>query len=260
MRHPPKENCLSPTLGPTRGRLPATNHAPTHRPTRSQWTTSHRCGQRGQTGSSMGGAVPHTGVLTYVACRDDGTSTTVQTTTNALAGLDKMTVVKRATRRGKTRTGGRRSCTLMVWFLFAATLLMVDVVVAVFAPANRAALKDAVGTCTCGSTCWDSNPTYSCTGGCLGETADGSCPILAASHVPGTSNPYGVIGDWDVSAVTSLEKSKCTLSLPLCGHAFRCCAFLMYDNSSFIGSQFSHVLLFCFCVFGTVPFSLFVMG
>lgn len=75
---------------------------------------------------------------------------------------------------------------------------------AVFAPANKAALKAAVGTC-------------------LIETADGSCPTFAASTVPGTGNPYGVIGDWDVSAVTSMSHSKCTLSPSLCGHAFRCC-------------------------------------
>ena len=87
---------------------------------------------------------------------------------------------------------------------------------AVFKPVDSAALKVAVGTC---------DGYGVCTGGCLGETADGSCPILAASHVPGTSNPYGVIGDWDVSAVTSMEESKCTLSLFLCGHAFRCCVF-----------------------------------
>ena len=101
---------------------------------------------------------------------------------------------------------------------------------AVFVPADRAALKTAVGTCT-----WGENG-YVCTGGCLGETADGSCPILAASNVPGTGNPYGVIGDWDVSAVTTMENSKCTLSPLLCGHV-----------------QFSHVLLFLFCVFETGP-------
>jgi hypothetical protein len=62
---------------------------------------------------------------------------------------------------------------------------------AVFAPAGRDALKAAVGTC-------------------LSETADGSCPIFAASDAtPG--NSYGVIGDWDVSAVTSMLQSKCTL-------------------------------------------------
>ena len=49
----------------------------------------------------------------------------------------------------------------------------------------------------------------------MGETADGSCPIFAATDAtPG--NPYGVIGDWDVSAVTSMEQSKCTRVLSLC--------------------------------------------
>ena len=90
---------------------------------------------------------------------------------------------------------------------------------AVFAPANRAILKAAVGTCKAP---WDGG---GCTGGCLGETADGSCPDFAASNVPGTGNPYGVIGDWDVSAVTNMEDSKCTLSPSLCGHAFRCGVF-----------------------------------
>jgi hypothetical protein len=147
-------------------------------------------------------------VLTYVACRNNDTGNTAQTTNNGLGGLDKMTSVERATRHGKTRTGGRRSCTLMAWFFFAATLLTVDMVRAVFAPADRAALKAAVGTC--------SSHLFVCTGGCLGETTDGSCPIFAASN-DATGNPYGVIGDWDVSLVTSMYKSKCNLS-PSCGH------------------------------------------
>jgi hypothetical protein len=147
-------------------------------------------------------------VLTYVAYTDNGTGNTAQTTTNALGNLDKMTSVERATKRGKTRTGGRRSCSLMVWFLFAATLLIVDVVRAVFSPVDTTALKAAVGTC--------SSHLFVCTGGCLGETADGSCPIFAASN-DATGNPYGVIGDWDVSLVTSMYKSKCNLS-PSCGH------------------------------------------
>jgi hypothetical protein len=146
-------------------------------------------------------------VLTYVAYKNDGTGNTAQTTTNALGNLDKMTSVEKATKRGKTRTGGRRSCSLMVWFLFASTLLTVDVVGAVFAPADRAALKAAVGSCTGSNVC---------TGGCLGETTDGSCPIFAASN-DATGNPYGVIGDWNVSLVTSMSKSKCNLS-PSCGH------------------------------------------
>ena len=207
VRHLPKKNCLSPTA---RGSLPAKHHAPTHDgthgPTRFLWTTSHRCGRRGQMGPPVGGGILRTGVLTYVACRDNGTKTTVQTTTtHALAGLDKMTSVERAARRGKTRTGGRRACTLMVWLFFAAMLLTVDVVEAVFAPADRVSLKDAVGTCTENSMFQDSAP---CTGRCLGETADGSCPNFAASH-DASGNPYGVIGAWDVSAVTSMSYSKC---------------------------------------------------
>ena len=148
----------------------------------------------------MGVGVPSTGISTFVACCDEGTKNTVETMsttalTGALTGTYKMAAVERATRRGKTRTGGRRSCTFMVWVSFAATLLMVDVVGAVFAPADRAALKAAVTTC-------------------LSETADGSCPTFAASDAtPG--NSYGVIGDWDVSAVTSMSGSKC-----LCGNAF----------------------------------------
>ena len=40
---------------------------------------------------------------------------------------------------------------------------------------------------------------------CLSETADGSCPDFAASN-DATGNPYGVIGEWDVSAVTNMEE------------------------------------------------------
>ena len=41
---------------------------------------------------------------------------------------------------------------------------------------------------------------------CLAETPDGSCPIFAASNDATTGNPYGVMGDWDVSAVTNMDK------------------------------------------------------
>jgi hypothetical protein len=65
----------------------------------------------------------------------------------------------------------------------------------------------------------------------LGETTDGSCPIFAASN-DATGNRYGVIGDWDVSAVTSMDSSKCTLPLPVCGHGARrlplCCCVVEY--------------------------------
>jgi hypothetical protein len=72
---------------------------------------------------------------------------------------------------------------------------------AVVAPADRDALKAGVGSCSYGV----------CTGGCLGETADGSCPTFAASN-DATGNPYGVIGDLGVSSVISMYESKCHLS------------------------------------------------
>ena len=71
---------------------------------------------------------------------------------------------------------------------------------AAFAPADSAALKAAIGTCT-----WSGSGNV-CTGGCLGETPDGSCPTFAASD-DATGNPYGVMGDWTVSQVTSLSQS-----------------------------------------------------
>jgi surface protein len=86
-----------------------------------------------------------------------------------------------------------------------------------FTPADRAALRPAVVAC-------------------ITETRDGSCPTFVASN-DATGNPYGWMGDWDVSgvvsmqelffyaswfnadvskwntgAVTSIDSSKCTLS------------------------------------------------
>ena len=90
-------------------------------------------------------------------------------------------------RRGKTQTGGRRSCTFLVWFLLAVTLLMVDVVQAVFTPADRNALKAAVNSC-------------------VGNSGDGSACA---------SSSYGAIGEWDVSKVTSMYQSTST-SVPHC--------------------------------------------
>ena len=81
---------------------------------------------------------------------------------------------------------------------------------AVFTPADRDALLVAVGTC---SRTWSEGSwVYSCTGGCLGETMDGSCPDFAAEN-DATGNPYGVMGDWDVSQVASFEESK-SISIP----------------------------------------------
>ena len=101
---------------------------------------------------------------------------------------------------------------------------------AAFAPADRSALKAAVGACS---------DEGACTGGCLGETADGSCPIFAASN-DATGNPYGVIGDWNVSRVTSLAKSMANF------HSF---VFLI--NCLFLESLwFSNNLEFLFFLFG----------
>jgi hypothetical protein len=75
---------------------------------------------------------------------------------------------------------------------------------AAFAPADSAAVKAAVGSCSYGV----------CTGGCLGESADGSCPTFAASN-DAAGNSYGVIGNLGVSSVPSVYESKCHLSLSL---------------------------------------------
>ena len=75
---------------------------------------------------------------------------------------------------------------------------------AVFTPANTAALKTAVGTCT-GT--YNGAWVFSCTGGCLGETADGSCPTFAASNDV-TGSPYGDISEWNTSLVTDMSYSK----------------------------------------------------
>ena len=104
-------------------------------------------------------------------------------------------------------------CLKMTLFLKLSLTLFCTMLIgtqAAFAPADRVALKAAVGSCA-----WsDSAQTQVCTGGCLSETADGSCPLFAASD-DATGHPYGVIGVWDVSAVTNMVSSKCTLSSSL---------------------------------------------
>ena len=65
------------------------------------------------------------------------------------------------------------------------------------------------------------------------------------------------VSKWNTGAVTHMNRSKCTLSLPVVTPF----AVVCYDNSSFIGSQFSHVLFFFVSVFyDTVPFLWFVVG
>ena len=90
-------------------------------------------------------------------------------------------------------------------FFVLALLCRVDVVRAVFTPANVGDLKYAIGSCTLVTT--TSPSTCTCSGGCLGENATGSCPTFAASN-DATGNPHGMMGDWDVSNVTSLKESK----------------------------------------------------
>ena len=89
-----------------------------------------------------------------------------------------------------TKNGGRFAAAAGHWnyyfigFLLLATPHFAN---ASFTPADKTALKTAVNAC-------------------LSETGDGSCPIFAASN-DNTGNPYGVIGTWDVSSVTTMEKS-----------------------------------------------------
>ena len=97
----------------------------------------------------------------------------------------------------RLNTQGRRVGRLY-GILLMMTYLSCIVVDAKFAPDTTKALQDAVGTCAY------SAGSYICSGGCLGETADGTCPNFAAKD--GT----GVIGDWDVSKVTDF--SECTFA------------------------------------------------
>jgi len=102
-----------------------------------------------------------------------------------------------------------RSCTSAFALVFFALAIMDKIgsgVQAVFTPADSDALKAAVGTCP-GYPC-----NYCCTGGCLGETTNGSCPIFAASNDT-TGNPYGPMGEWNVSQVTSFDSSTPNLYL-----------------------------------------------
>ena len=57
------------------------------------------------------------------------------------------------------------------------------------------------------------------------------------------------VSSWNTGAVTTMERSKCALSLSLSvGHGtFRCGVVLnIYDNSRFVGSQISHVFVLFF--------------
>jgi hypothetical protein len=110
---------------------------------------------------------------------------------------------ERRGRRHRSVARRARACTsasVLVLVVFALSCV-VGGVQAVFTPADSAALQAAVGKCR--------GLGYVCTGGCLGETPDGSCPIFAASN-DATGNPHGVMGDWDVIKATSMFQSKYT--------------------------------------------------
>jgi surface protein len=59
------------------------------------------------------------------------------------------------------------------------------------------------------------------------------------------------VSNWNTGAVTNMEHSKCTRVLSLCWPRrlpLWCVVEFIYDNSRFVGSQVSHVLLFlCVC-------------
>jgi surface protein len=68
------------------------------------------------------------------------------------------------------------------------------------------------------------------------------------------------VSTWSTGAVTRMDYSKCTLSLPLCWPRrlpLWCVVEYIYQLEVLVGSQVSHVLFCCFCLwFETVPFLL----
>ena len=115
--------------------------------------------------------------------------------------------------RGQRSAARRaRACTSssVLVLVVLALSCVIGGVQAAFTPADSAALQAAVGTCTVNHNTYPY--TYPCTGGCLGENATGSCPIFSASN-DATGNPYGVMGDWDVSRVSSMKYSTSNVQL-----------------------------------------------
>ena len=111
-------------------------------------------------------------------------------------------------RKGAVQRSGCGGALNRCWYSLLLLLLMlltcVDVVEGVFTPVNNADFRAALGSCSCQSSCYGTDDvgrqgTPDCTGGCLGETSDGSCPKFAAQ------NGNGVLGDWDVSKVTDMS-------------------------------------------------------
>jgi surface protein len=55
------------------------------------------------------------------------------------------------------------------------------------------------------------------------------------------------VSKWNTGAVTTMQYSKCTLSLSVGHGTFRCGVLLnLYDNSRFVGSHVSHVVVLVF--------------
>ena len=77
---------------------------------------------------------------------------------------------------------------------------------AVFKPNNKDEFIAALGWISNGYTGIHPKAFWIPDGGCLGENATGYCPIFAASNDV-TGNPYGLIGDWDMSKVTNLVQT-----------------------------------------------------
>ena len=110
---------------------------------------------------------------------------------------------------------------------------------------------------------------------CAYDSDARTCGIRKAvdDYIAGSTGSYGPIEDWDTSlvtdmsatfqgkssfnadiskwitgAVTTMEDSKCTLSFPLCGHAFRCCI-CEYTTTRVSSDPNSHTFCsFCFCI------------
>ena len=116
------------------------------------------------------------------------------------------------------------------WIFLAYVFLVGGVAGAAFAPANSAALKTAVGSC-------------------LSESGSGTCPIFSASK-DASGNSYNVMGEWDVSKVTSLsllfENNQ-----QFNAHISKWQTGLVSDmhGSTSNPSSNNRVLCFCFCFF-----------
>ena len=128
----------------------------------------------------------------------------------------------------------QQSCALSLNSYVVCLTLLLSILfghgVGSFAPANDGALQTAVDAC-------------------ISETGDGACPIFAASN-DATGNPYDVMGEWDISSVSSLESmfdgksqfnadiSKWDISkVTNMGYAFRSASLFNGDLSKWVLTQ-----------------------